>query len=192
LQYDISRLRQSLTKTQGFRKTLELDENVYEQNADESHGDDTADELEVGLLGSVAVDSGQLMITDPCYVDSVWKKEPYTDDRKYIDTLTGTIWEYGKDFTNFEYDVLHNGTSVNKLLASGRFQPRWNSDNGAYHFSYDGACKASSSSTTNEMVFDEGHPGAGVCFHTAFGDGLYPIYAEKHGGRITRVYVNVA
>ena len=33
-------------------------------------------------LGHVAVDSGQLMITDPCRIDEYWKKEDYDSKSK--------------------------------------------------------------------------------------------------------------
>jgi len=33
------------------------------------------------FLGKVGVDSGQLMVCDPCYIDSHWKKEDYKDDK---------------------------------------------------------------------------------------------------------------
>lgn len=59
-------------------------------------------------------------------------------------------------------------------------------------YSYEGACKATAGSGYGELAYRLGHKGAGVVFATAFGDGLYPIYGEKHDGRIVRVYVNVA
>jgi hypothetical protein len=32
------------------------------------------------LIGHVGVDSGQIMITDPCYIDSQWKETEYIGD----------------------------------------------------------------------------------------------------------------
>lgn len=29
------------------------------------------------LLGKAGVDSGQLLVCDPCYIDSIWKKEDF-------------------------------------------------------------------------------------------------------------------
>jgi len=34
------------------------------------------------LVGHVGVDSGQVMICDPCYIDSEWKKEEFKGDNK--------------------------------------------------------------------------------------------------------------
>jgi len=33
-------------------------------------------------LGVVGVDSGQLMITDPCYIDSEWEQEEFDDKQE--------------------------------------------------------------------------------------------------------------
>ena len=33
-------------------------------------------------IGEVGVDSGQLMVCDPCYIDGEWEKEDYTGDDK--------------------------------------------------------------------------------------------------------------
>lgn len=33
-------------------------------------------------LGVVGVDSGQLVITDPCYIDSEWKHEEFDDEKE--------------------------------------------------------------------------------------------------------------
>ncbi|MCB1302136.1 MAG: hypothetical protein KDB28_13030, partial [Tetrasphaera sp.] len=62
-----------------------------------------------------------------------------------------------------------------------------------FNYSYDGACRSTlSGGGHGELVFEKGHAGAGVAFGTAWGDGMYPVFAEKHDGRIVRVYVNVA
>ncbi len=33
------------------------------------------------LIGHVGVDSGQLLLCDPCYIDSEWEQEDFTDIR---------------------------------------------------------------------------------------------------------------
>ena len=33
-------------------------------------------------IGEVGVDSGQLMIVDPCYIESHWKEEDFDDEKK--------------------------------------------------------------------------------------------------------------
>jgi hypothetical protein len=154
-------IKQDMYRTQGFRTMLALEEGV---GAKADQIDFSMDgELEIKLptkksvnievvkIGSASVDSGQLMISDPAYIDSQWA-------------------EYRFDWEN-------------------RIVPN---ENGSYPFSYNGSCQATASENGfGELAFIRGHAGAGVAFATAYGDGDYPIYAEKHDGRIVRVYVNV-
>ena len=46
------------------------------------------------LLGHVGVDSGQLLITDPCYIDSSWEKENCIDTRIYKHKKTKKLFKY--------------------------------------------------------------------------------------------------
>ncbi len=59
-------------------------------------------QVEVVHLGNVGVDSGQLMITDPCYIDSEWQHEPFQDDRVYQDSESGALVKWGEDFLRFD------------------------------------------------------------------------------------------
>ena len=54
------------------------------------------------LIGHVAVDSGQLMICDPGYIDSQWENEDFEDVRVYKNKHTSKTLTYGKDFKNYE------------------------------------------------------------------------------------------
>ena len=155
LEVDKAQLEQDLLRTQGFRAMLAL-EDRYE-NDDEPRDDveplveEPPQRIEVAYIGEVGVDSGQLMITDPCYIDQEWRQEPYALVR------------------NLE----HN-------------------DDASYNYSYNGACNATlNGGGHGQLAYVKGHAGAGVAFQTAWGDGGYPVYAEKHDGRIVRVYVNV-
>lgn len=153
-------LEQDLFRTQGFRAMLAIEDGLDEQAAEqamEASPDDalpalTADEppkrIEVAYIGEVAVDSGQLMVTDPCYIDEEWKREQFVREHE--------------------------------------------PDGALYNYSYDGACHATLNGERHgQLAFQMGHAGAGVAFQTAWGDGIYGVYAEKHDGHIVRVYVNV-
>ncbi len=100
------------------------------------------------LIGEVGVDSGQVMITDPCYV---------------------------KDFKNDEPFLQENELS--------------NGDNFAY--SYSGCCDATCNAPHHgQLDYALGHPGAGVVSTTAYGDGVYPVYAEiEDNGTIAALIV---
>lgn len=88
--------------------------------------------METKLIGHVGVDSGQLLLCDPCYIDSQWEKEDFEDGHR----------------------AKHN-------------------------FSYAACCEATlSEEEYGELKYLMGHPGVGVAFSTAFGDGLYPVLAH--------------
>lgn len=189
LEQEKSVLERDLERTKGFRTMLAL-----EGESDETPDDPMYhyDNLEVVALGMVGVDSGQLMITDPCYVDSEWQFEQFDDIRVYNDSVTGQSWQFGKDFQLFSDVIPSLGETVNQLIASGRFVAQANEVPTNFKYSYNGACQATLSTGHGELAYQKGHNGAAVVFGTAFGDGYYPIYGEKHDGRIMRVYVNVA
>lgn len=169
LEQEKSVLNRHLGRTKGFRAMLALDGEADDDPDDPLLYDEN---FEVTLLGEVGVDSGQLMITDPCYVDSQWLYEPYEDPRFREVTPLG---KSGEDTIDAPAETLVEHTGQE-----------------AFNYSYNGACRATLGTGHGELVFRKGHTGAGVAFSTAFGDGLYPVYGEKHHGRITRVYINVA
>lgn len=128
----------------------------------EDENDDNV-KIEVVLLGEVGVDSGQLMITDPCYVDSEWQSQSEADEEWWSKKVPG-------------HDDL---VSLTARVEEKKLTP----------YSYRGAAEATLSGQYGELAFKHGHTGAGVAFATAWGDGIYPVYGELHNGRITRVYI---
>ena len=156
LEMDKSQLEQDLFRTQGFRAMLALEDGYEDDDEPRDEVEPFAEEppktIEVTYIGEVGVDSGQLMITDPCYIDQEWQREQFA-------------------------------------LVSNP-EP---SHDAVYAYSYNGACNATlSGGGHGQLAYNKGHAGAGVAFRTAWGDGGYPVYAEKHDGRIVRVYVNVS
>ena len=87
-------------------------------------------------LGSVSVDSGQVIIVDPCYL-------------KY--------WE------------------------DGDYEP----SSETHENSYDECCKATISKQRGGEVLD----GLAVVSSTGWGDGIYPVYANKEEGRIMSLHI---
>jgi hypothetical protein len=167
LRHEHASLEVDLSRTQGFRMMLAIDEGdltddahvgLIDENTQKSALETT--KLEIVLLGEVAVDSGQLLITDPCYIDGQWKPGlgqtvRHTDARP-------------RDRFQSELDI--NQRSL-------------------YEYSYQGAVEATRSGKHGSLAFPKGHEGAGVAFATAWGDGMYPVYGELHDGRIVRVYI---
>lgn len=180
LQREKVNLESDLFRTRGFRLMLALEEEDIEETEDTEETENTegpepaaslipeGDEVRVVLLGGVAVDSGQLMVTDPCYVDQQWQHLLANDGG-------------GGDETSSE-------EPSHRVLAD-----QANGDDRALPpYSYEGACETTLSNGYGELAFEMGHAGAGVVFATAWGDGMYPIYGELHDGRIIRAYINVA
>lgn len=66
-------------------------------------------------IGVVGVDSGQLMICDPCYIDSEWKKEEFDDSVKkpsnfsYNGVSQATL---KKQTAQIKYALGHAGVAV--------------------------------------------------------------------------------
>jgi hypothetical protein len=130
------------------------------------------------LIGHVAVDSGQLMICDPCYIDSQWENEDFEDIRVYKNKHTGRTLTYGKDFANYEEVLPEYGKTMNVLISEHDWEvtDRPNPKSG---FSYNACANATLSKKGHgELAFKMGHTGAGLAFSTAFGDGMYPVYAH--------------
>lgn len=156
LEMDKGQLEQDLFRTQGFRAMLALEDGHEDDDEPRDETEPFVEEppksIEVRYIGEVVVDSGQLLVTDPCYIDQEWLQERFA----------------------VEGDVVKTEDTL-------------------FHYSYDGACRATlNGDGYGELAFEKGHAGAGVAFQTGWGDGIYPVYAEKHDGRIVRVYVNVA
>jgi len=144
------------------------------------------------LIGHVAVDSGQLMICDPCYIDSEWENEDFEDIRVYKNEHTGRTLTYGKDFANYEEVLPEYGKTMNVLISEHDWQiaERPNPKSG---FSYNACAQATLSEDGHgELSFKMGHTGAGLAFSTAFGDGMYPVYAHyDEEGTIISVTVHL-
>ena len=134
--------------------------------------------MDIELIGHVGVDSGQLMLCDPCYIDSQWEKEDFEDIRIYQHKETGDRLQYRVHFERYDDMIPRYGKSMNDLNATGE----WVSieDHSVKHgFSYNACAKATLSEAGHgELKFKMGHTGAGVAFRTAFGDGVYPVYAH--------------
>lgn len=198
LKQEVAVLNRTLETTRGFREMLAMErpspeDPDYQEFLEYSKTqEDEQVDIKVVYMGSVGVDSGQLMVTDPAYVDSEWRAEPYEDDRIYRDTHDGSVLIWGEDFIRYNDELEPYGKTPNELIESGRLvqlPPPPKPD--TFNYSYNGACQATQSEEGyGELTYNLGHTGAGVAFGSGWGDGFYPVFAEKHDGRIMRVYVN--
>jgi len=139
------------------------------------------------LIGYVGVDSGQLMICDPGYIDSEWEKEEILAEETatYPDGTKEKIVRCSKRW--FELiDDINNG----KIKIETKITPINN-------FSYNAACaKTLLCGGYGQLNYAIGRPGIAVVFNSGIGDGYYPVYAKivdlgKLGKRIGEVRIDM-
>ena len=147
--------------------------------------------MEKIYLGKVGVDSGQLMITDPCYVSS-FKDEEYRDVRLYKHKDNGKILQYEKDFDHYNEIIPKYDKSMNELLENGIFIELPHPEANSQEYSYQGACMVTKTEENGGELINENGASCGVVFSSGYGDGVYPVYAIKNeDNRITTVIVEM-
>jgi hypothetical protein len=141
------------------------------------------------FIGHVGVDSGQLMLCDPCYIDSQWEKEDFEDIRIFKHVTTGETLQYIKDFAHFEEVIPKYGKTMNELNRTGEWE-QVDLPEAESGFSYNACCaKTLSEKGAGQLYYKMGHAGAGVAFSTAWGDGVYPVFKVIEGGELKGVIV---
>jgi len=140
------------------------------------------------LLGHVGVDSGQLIVTDPCYLNQFHNNE-YHPKRRYVNkTNPNEIVIWPEDFFNYEDDMIKGyNKNMNTLIREGIFKEiEDDEERNDRSYSYNGASCATcyESDQGGGLGLD-----LGVVFSSGFGDGHYPVYAyyEKVDGWGTRI-----
>lgn len=149
--------------------------------------------LERKQIGVIGVDSGQLMICDPCYVDCEWQEEEYDIKREYRIKKTGKIidmaehLDHGRTYES-PLDEL-NGLTMNEAVKQEHVEEIPTKQTG--HFSYDGICRVTGTEDGGgQLNYKKGHPGVAVACSTGYGDGCYPVYAEyNEEGRIAKIII---
>ena len=92
------------------------------------------------VLGRVGVDSGQLLISDPCIVDSQWKKDEYDNDKISDRKLS--------------YNSCCHATGIDRIM---KYEGEESDAPGGELGDNVGPC---------QLLYDMGHSGAGVCVPT--------------------------
>jgi len=134
-------------------------------------------------LGEVSVDSGQIIICDPCYIDSMWKNEEFVDQRRYRQRGTEVILEFRKDFQMFNEVIPAYGKDMNTLIDEGEFYQLPYAP-AKHPFSYNGCCVQTLSGHGGELA-----GGSGVASSSGWGDGSYPVVAEIREGRVKSITI---
>ena len=146
------------------------------------------------------MDSGQLMVCDPCYIGAEWivdetpREAPtwiHQDGRVFYCSRHGTpTEEHVIAFDNFEEPMPGSDMTFNQAIAAGiltEVRPK----QAPQPFSYSGCCGLTLYEPyAGQMHFNRGHAGAGVAFSSGYGDGCYPVYARyNEDGRIVEVRI---
>lgn len=166
------------------------------------------------ILGEVGVDSGQLMICDPSYIDSQWENPP-DDSRDFAHEIyrhveDGKLWQFtyiGGQATEgvrpfpgtYETVIPDYGKTPNALIKSGEFVRVEDIDHRSHipvnEFSYRNICKQTEKFGA-QMNFRLGHPGVAVAFRSGLGDGRYQVRAivgpvPGRGERVKQVVIDL-
>jgi len=145
------------------------------------------------VIGSVGVDSGQILVCDPCYIDSEWKNEEVSFDRKHKH-IDGTILQYRVDFENYQSVIPKYGKTMNQIIEDKEAIEMPESP-AEHPFSYNACCKKTCNDDENkndgQLDYFAGHPGVGVVTSSGYGDGYYPVIADidDKSGRVKSITV---
>ena len=140
------------------------------------------------LLGKVGVDSGQLVICDPGYIDSEWEDEEFKILEKAVfpDRHEEQIERCSKRW----FELIDRINAGEIKLEFAKEGPKNN-------FSYN-ACshKTVKPPHHGQLNYKMGHPGVAVVFSSGIGDGLYPVYGKienvpEFGKRIVEVRIDL-
>jgi len=167
-------------------------------------------------LGTVEVDSGQLMICDPCYIESEFKNPDSGGKADHGHAIykhkdDGKLWQFcyneqpGNNAVNAfpgsymdmipEYGKCPNDLIQQKIFEKTDIDPVPHIP--ASEFSYRSICKTTGCENQGgQLNYTLGHEGVAVAFRSGLGDGTYDVYAEiveagNWGERIKKVWVEL-
>jgi len=134
-------------------------------------------------IGVVGVDSGQLMVCDPCYIDSQWESEDFEMPEEEIIYPNGKVEPIVRCSKKW-FELIDDINSGKLKLREGKPKPA------KHNFSYNACAKKTLGEYSDgQLNFKMGHAGVGVVFRSGFGDGTYPVYAREEDGRVAEVRI---
>jgi hypothetical protein len=143
-------------------------------------------------IGVVGVDSGTLIICDPCYMSGDFERE-FDHKRLVRDRETNQLYEFGQDFSNYQEHVPGFGLQTyNDLIREGRLENVPYPETIEFNRANVSACLINRQYA--QFHYPLGHAGIGVGFRSGLGDGLYEVIAtigevNGWGERIKKVEI---
>lgn len=125
-------------------------------------------------IGEVGVDSGQLLVCDPCYIDSEWKNEDFVDNSDFYFIFPDGKEEKVEHCSKRWFELIDRANSGEIKLES-RPNPK---KKAKHNFSYNAISQKTIEKSFGQLNYIVGHPGVGVAFSSGLGDGVYPVYAR--------------
>lgn len=156
------------------------------------------------IIGEVGVDSGQILVCDPCYIDSQWKHEDFNGKRKYRHTdgtvlahtfnTDGGIMNPEINFSCYDDIISKYGKCMNDMIKDKEAIELPDVEPAKHPFSYNACCKKTCNdkdSYDGQLNFEMGHEGVGVVTSSGYGDGFYPVIADidDKSGRVKSITV---
>ena len=143
-------------------------------------------------IGVVGVDSGQLILMDPCYIDSYWEKKEFEDIRIYKHKVSGKKLQFRKVFADYETPIeSEGGKTMNQLNKTGEWEILPYEDTST-SLNYNRISHAVNDNTFKSFPYPLGHLGLAVGFHSGYGDGSYDVYGFfNEDERIVGMYVDM-
>ncbi|MGG4494443.1 hypothetical protein [Brevibacillus reuszeri] len=161
--------------------------------------------MERKLLGQVGVDSGQLVIIDPCYIESEWQGRESVLGVDFwgqgqekifnllncegiqIDRIGGKCRVITSDAEAMMKRIKLLSEDIKQKIVTAPYTDS----------TYDKVCDITlTEDQGGQLHFKMGHAGLGVAFHSGLGDGIYDVYATYKdiggwGKRIVKVEIEL-
>jgi hypothetical protein len=140
-------------------------------------------------IGVVGVDSGQLLICDPCYIDSEWEKEELVPAPELCIFKDGHTEEVMRCSDRW-FEIIDDINKGSIKLEERNFESAKN------NFSFPACAERTLFESYGQLDYRLGHPGVGVVFRSGFGDGCYEVWANfvdygELGTRIAEVKIKL-
>ena len=126
-------------------------------------------EIEIGVVG---VDSGQIVVCDPAYIDSEWVNEdlsPTPSIIQFPDGKTEKVISCSPRWFELIDRINNNELKVIKDMGFEKAKS---------NFSYPACVEQTLKKDYGQLNFKHGHAGVGVVTSSGFGDGCYPVIAK--------------